>query len=281
MVEQTDLERQVGEHYAHSTGGDVLGAVLAALDQLGRDTRALRYEDLGGIDHFHGGGRAATRALARLGELAAGERVLDIGGGFGGPARTLAAEFGCSVTVLDPTPAFVEAGRALTARIGLSDRVVFERGSGTQLPFADASFDVVWTQNASMNIQDKAALAREQFRVVRPGGRLVFQEVLAGPTPGELHYPVHWAREAATSFLVPPSFVRDLLRQSGFVERAWQDVSDETAASQATPPPAGRPEVNAATIVHGLDASVMRANTERNQAEGRARYICAVFVRPV
>lgn len=276
MLERANVERQVARHYTQGTGGDVLAATLAALEQLGRDTRALRYEDLGGLDHFHGGGRAATRALARLGELGPGEVVLDVGGGFGGPARTLAAEFGCHVTVLDPTPSFVEAGRALTERVGLQDRVGFELGSGTRLPFADGAFDVVWTQNASMNIAEKAALARQQYRVLRPGGRLVFQEVFAGPAGGELHYPVHWAREPATSFLVPPEAAREVLQAAGFEERSWLEVEPE-----APPAPApGRPALDAARIVHGADAEIMGANSRRNQAEGRVVYVRAVLARP-
>ena len=145
MAEVSALHERVGRHYSQATGGDVLAAVLRALEAAGTDVARLRYEDLGGVDHFHGGTLEATRALARLGELQAGERVLDMGGGFGGPARTLAAEFGCLVTVLDPTAAFVQAGQALTERVGLQKAVRFCRGSGLAMPFADARFDVLWT----------------------------------------------------------------------------------------------------------------------------------------
>ena len=51
--------------------------------------------------------------------------------------------------MLDPTAAFVQAGRALTERVGLQKAVRFSRGSGLAMPFADARFDVLWTQNAS------------------------------------------------------------------------------------------------------------------------------------
>ena len=191
----------------------------------------LRYEDVGSVDHFHGGALAATRALAQLGELTAGEQVLDMGGGFGGPARTLAAEYGCHVTVLDPTEPFIRAGQALTERLGLQDAVQFFLGSGLDMPFADEHFDVVWTQNASMNIPDKARLVAEQRRVLRPGGRLVFQEIFAGPG-GDLLCPVPWARDPATSFLVPPEQVRTLLREAGFEERLAPQAPDQRASTR-------------------------------------------------
>src|SRR6266851_10406184 len=187
-------------------------AILDALAALGKDLDALTVDDLAPLDQFHGGGKPATLRLARLAALKPGMHVLDVGGGFGGPARTLAAEFGCRVTVLDPTEPFIQAGQALTERLGLQDAVQFFLGSGLEMPFADEHFDVVWTQNASMNIPDKARLVAEQRRVLRHGGRLVFQEIFAGPC-GDLLCPVPWARDPATSFLVPPEQIRTLLRE--------------------------------------------------------------------
>ena len=72
------------------------------------------------FDEQHGGGREATRELARLTGLHAGMHVLDVGSGLGGPARTLAAEFGCRVTGRDLTDDSV-AAVMLTARVGLQD----------------------------------------------------------------------------------------------------------------------------------------------------------------
>jgi ubiquinone/menaquinone biosynthesis C-methylase UbiE len=275
MAESAPLQQRVTQHYSQATGGDLLAAVLAALTAAGTDVSgALRYEDLGGLDHFHGGALTATRELAQLGELARGERVLDMGGGFGGPARTLAAEYGCQVTVLDPTESFIQAGRALTERLGLRDSVAFYLGSGLAMPFGDERFDVVWTQNASMNIPDKAGLVAEQRRVLRHGGRLVFQEIFAGPG-GDLVCPVPWARDPATSFLVPPEQVRTLLREAGFEERSWLPLVPDERASGA-----GASSVRSAVaVVHGSDAAAMEASSRRNQAEQRVIYLRAVFVR--
>jgi SAM-dependent methyltransferase len=266
------LQQRIAQHYSQGTGGDLLGAVLAALKAAGKDdTTPLRYEDMGSADHFHGGALEATRALAQLGQLAAGERVLDMGGGFGGPARTLAVEFGCQVTVLDPTEPFIQAGRALTERLGLQHAVQFFQGGGLAMPFADEAFDVVWTQNASMNIPDKAALVAEQRRVLRRGGRLVFQEIFAGPG-GEVVCPMPWATDPSTSFLVPPEQVRALLLAAGFEERSWQPTE------RPDPARAAAPVISAAAIVHGPNAAAMVEATRRNEAEQRVISYRAVFV---
>jgi SAM-dependent methyltransferase len=316
MSEPPTLQQRVTQHYTQATGGDLLSAILEVLRASGTDVSGpLRYEDMASLDHFHGGALGATRALAQLGQLAAGERVLDMGGGLGGPARTLAVEYGCRVTVVDPTEPFIRAGQALTERLGLQSALEYFVGSSLAVPFADESFDVVWTQNAGMNIADKAGLVAEQRRVLRPGGRLVFQEIFAGPG-GELICPVPWARDPATSFLVPPDQVRTLLQAAGFEQQAWQplapdqppasaqqqapsssahapsssaahapsssasDQAPSSASDQAPSPVGAAPPVrSAASVVHGPDAAAMEASSRRNQAEQRVIYLRAVFVK--
>src|SRR5438046_5414886 len=98
-------------------------AILDALAAAGKKLDALTIEDLAPADHFHGGGKKATDRLARVAQLEPGTRVLDVGGGLGGPARTLAVEHGCHVTVVDLTESFVRTGEALTARRSEERRV--------------------------------------------------------------------------------------------------------------------------------------------------------------
>ena len=120
-------------------------------------------------------------------------RVLDVGGGLGGPARTFASVFGCTVEMLDITEEFCGAGTALTAQTGLSDLLSFRHGSALDMPYPGGSFDMVWTQHSSMNIADKARLYQEIHRVLRPGGRLALHEILTGLT-SPIPFPVPWAR---------------------------------------------------------------------------------------
>src|SRR5215471_5354733 len=133
-------------------------AILDALVATGKNLDALTIDDVAPADQFHGGGKPATQRLARLAQLRPGLTVLDVGGGLGGPARTLAVEFGCRVTVVDLTESYVRAGAALTARLGLADRVTHRVGDALALDVDAGAFDVVWTQNSGMNIADKRAL---------------------------------------------------------------------------------------------------------------------------
>jgi ubiquinone/menaquinone biosynthesis C-methylase UbiE len=249
--------------------------ILEALAASGRDLAALTVDDLAVTDQFHGGGKAATLRLARLFGARAGLRVLDVGGGLGGPARTLAVEFGCRVAVIDLTDSYVRAGRMLTGRLGLEDRVNHEVGNALDLPFDDGAFDVVWTQNSGMNIADKERLYAGFHRVLRPGGLLALQEPMAGPVQ-PLVFPLMWARDASTSFLRTPAEMRSLIARAGFVERAWDDVTAETAGPATAD---GIPAHSAQRLIMGaaLDA-ILQAN-HRNRTEGRLISVQAVFER--
>jgi ubiquinone/menaquinone biosynthesis C-methylase UbiE len=121
-----------------------------------------------------------------------GERIIDIGGGIGGPARWIAFHFGCHVTSLDLTPEFCRAAEELNHATGLSHRVRIVEGSATDLAFPDGVFDRAYSENVAMNIADKPRLYAEAFRVLRPAGVLAFSNYCAGPR-GRPRYPVPWA----------------------------------------------------------------------------------------
>lgn len=223
-MSDTPANRAANEYWGRE---GLAEAMLAGLAAEGKNLDALTIDDLASLDQFHGGGKAATQRLARLAGLTPGTRVLDVGGGIGGPARTLVAEFDCQVTLVDPTESFVRASETLTAKLGLSDRLTHRIGSALALPVEDGSFDVVWTQNSGMNIKDKESLYAEFYRVLKPGGRLALQEPMAGPVQ-PLIFPIMWAQDASTSFLLSPAEMRAIILVAGFRVRAWEDVTGET-----------------------------------------------------
>jgi ubiquinone/menaquinone biosynthesis C-methylase UbiE len=98
--------------------------------------------------------------------------------GIGGPSRYLAKTYGCRVAGLDLTPEFCQVAAMLAERTGLAGKVEYREGDALAMPFADRSFDVVWSQNVAMNIADRDRLYREIRRVLRPDGRYAFSDVV-------------------------------------------------------------------------------------------------------
>ena len=219
------------------------------------------------MDHFHGGGKPSTTRLAQLAGLTPDLRVLDVGGGLGGPARTLAVEFGCHVTVIDLTESYVQAARELTTRLGLTGQVTHQVGNALELPFDDGHFDVVWTQNSGMNIQNKELLYASFHRILRSGGLLALGEPMSGPVQPTI-FPLMWAVDAATSFLRTPTEMR-----------AWNDVTPQPAPQQPATPTAASPTIGISDIVMGDSVDAIGKASALNRIEGRIVDMHGVFVR--
>ena len=259
---------------ANYTPGDLAEKILASLRAAGKDADTLTADDLAPVDQFHSDGKDATIALMRRAGLRPEMRVLDIGGGLGGPARTLAVEVGCHVTVIDLSAEYCRVGAMLTERMGLGGHVVFRHGDATELPFVDGSFDAVWTQHSTMNIAAKGRLYAEIYRVLRPGGRYALHDAMAGPVQ-PVYFPITWAHDASISFLSTPDEVRALLTETGFTEREWVEMP-----FSPPPPPAadGPPSLGLHLVVS--DFATRGMNFVRSRAEHRLRVFQGVFARP-
>ncbi len=251
-------------------GPDLEPLVFGALESAGRDVERLDPDDLAGLDEFHALGRPATLALAELAGIAAGDRVLDLGAGIGGPSRVLARHYGAQVTALDPTDRFCRLNATITQRSGLGDRVTVVRGDGREIPAPDGSFDVVWTQAVLQSVDDKAALAREVRRVLVPGGRWAMFEVIAAGG-GEVVPPVPWADSLEQSFVLPEAELRALLAGAGFAETAWRalpEIQESIVAAAAAPGMAtGLDDVTLALVMP--DFGERMAGLARNVEERR------------
>lgn len=234
--------RDVALHYAH---GDLRARFFSAVEAAALDPDSLTVEDLATADEFHIGGRAATIELFDQVGISPDMHVLDIGSGLGGPARLLASRYGCRVTGVDLTPAYVTLATELTERTGLSEKVTFREANALNLPFAQATFDGAYVLHVGMNIEDKATLFSQAATVVRPGGFLVAYDIMR-VGPGEVEYPVPWAGSAAISFLSDPEGYRTAITGAGFEivsVRERLDIAREffaqLRAAAGNPPPLG------------------------------------------
>jgi len=111
------------------------------------------------------------RIARRLG-TAAGDVVLDVGCGVGGPARRLADLVGCRVIGLDVVG---DVLRSAAKRPG--PRVWYVAGSADALPIGSGTVDQAWSLGVVAHIADLPAMASELSRVLRPGGAVAVTEV--------------------------------------------------------------------------------------------------------
>ena len=257
VVSTTKEASAVVGHYAVD---DLVDRILRALAAAGHDTSHPTVELLNLADQMHGGGLNATKVQAALAGIAGGMRVLDAGCGIGGSSRYLAHTSGCRVDAVDLTPQFVAAAERLNALCGISDKIAVREGSVTALPYADASFDQVWSQNVTMNVADKRAMFAEIYRVLRPGGHFTFTHLARGPA-GEPYFPLHWAMDASYSFLGTPEQILQTLRDVGF---AKVEQCSEVSAPGTRPPN----DIGATTVL-GADMPQRQANAARSVKEGR------------
>jgi sarcosine/dimethylglycine N-methyltransferase len=268
----TDVLDVVRDHY-RATG--LTERLKTALMAFGPSEQRLAPQQLAALDQFHTRGLAASVELAKLSGVTADMSVLDVGSGLGGPARFLAATYGCRVTGVDLSEPFVDAARYLTERTGQSERVSFESASALELPFDDGHFDLVLLQHVAMNISDRAGLYREIRRVLRVSGRFAIFDVVLNS--GDPRYPVPWARTPATSFLLTAAATRETIEPAGFRTLAWQDDTEGAKAWVAQLRASGPLPSPNLGVVMVPDFAQLAANLGRNLMEGRLGILTAVF----
>jgi ubiquinone/menaquinone biosynthesis C-methylase UbiE len=274
------MTQKVSEHYGG--GVDLIAKIERGLRGAGKNPGDLKPKDLAPIDEFHFRGRKATLQLAEQMRLASHSRVLDIGSGLGGPARTLAEEYGCHVTGIDLTQAFCDAAGILSSWVNLAGRTEFLQGDATDMPFGDDRFDAAITLHVAMNIAAKDKLYAQARRVLKPGAILAVFDILQGEGGAAL-YPAPWAEDPSISHLATPDEMERLLSGAGFTILAVDDSTRESLDwLEARTVGETRPRTPPITVQILFDDKLDWPRMIRNQALGlRERriltvsYICA------
>jgi len=205
-------DKNVSDHYTH---GELLETIKASINKLGKTIDTISIEDLAAVDEFHIGGRLATDNLLDQLNFTQKESILDVGCGLGGASRYIAKKYNNYLTGIDLTQEYIDVGNILCEWVGLEERVSLHQGSALSMPFEDEIFDGAIMLHVGMNIDNKAKLFAEVYRVLRPGSFFGVYDVMQ-VSEGELSYPVPWATEKNTSSLGTPDQYKQAMIQSKF-----------------------------------------------------------------
>ena len=206
-------------HYSH----------LAAIAQT--EVRRETYdEDLGQSSWIT---LAEAREWFRLLRLDANSRVLEVGCGSGGITRRMAMETGASAVGVDINPHGIEAASAAAVREGVASHVSFQVvDAAARLPFADASFDAIFCNDAINHLPGRAELFVDWHRVLTPGGWLLFTDpiVVTGPVTSE---EIRVRSSIGFYLFLPAGSNERLLERAGFVVEQVRDATDAEATVSA------------------------------------------------
>jgi sarcosine/dimethylglycine N-methyltransferase len=153
-------------------------------------------------------------------------RVLDVGAGYGGAARFLTKTYGCHIAALNLSEVENKRNRELTQEQGLDHLIDVVDGSFEEIPYPDASFDVVWSQDAILHSGDRRQVLAEVYRVLKPQGKFVFTDPMQSDTcPEGVLQPI--LDRIHLDSLGSPKYYQETATDLGFVDVSFEDHTEQ------------------------------------------------------
>jgi tocopherol O-methyltransferase len=160
------------------------------------DASSKLWEDIWGEHMHHGyyGADGKTRKerrqaqidlieeLLKWSQVDSASNILDVGCGIGGSTLYLANKYQANATGITLSPVQADRAKERARGLGLGERVNFQVANALEMPFADNSFDLVWSLESGEHMPDKVKFLQECYRVLKPGGKLIMVTWCHRPT---------------------------------------------------------------------------------------------------
>lgn len=184
----------------------------------------LSVESMFDLDQLHYHGPEAVRtAIDRLG-LGAGDRIIDVGSGLGGPARLLASEGGCRVTAIELQPDLDQLAAGLTRRTGLQEQIEHRCEDFLSADRPEPGFDALVSWLTFLHIPERSALLERCYACLRPGGSILVEDFYARPGLGPAQRAM-LANEVFCRELPSWEQYREQIETAGFKPLEMDDMS--------------------------------------------------------
>ncbi|KAK9996606.1 hypothetical protein SO802_021292 [Lithocarpus litseifolius] len=183
----------------------------------------LRYERVFGEGFVSTGGIDTTKEFVQKLELKPGQKVLDVGCGIGGGDFYMAENFDVDVVGIDLSINMVSF--ALERAIGLNCSVEFEVADCTKKTYPENSFDVIYSRDTILHIQDKPALFRSFHKWLKPGGKVLISDYCKNAGTPSLEF-AEYIKQRGYDLHDVKSYGQ-MLRDAGFTDVIAEDRTEQ------------------------------------------------------
>ncbi|CAL9240548.1 unnamed protein product [Arabidopsis halleri] len=183
----------------------------------------LRYERVFGEGFVSTGGLETTKEFVDMLDLKPGQKVLDVGCGIGGGDFYMAENFDVDVVGIDLSVNMISF--ALEHAIGLKCSVEFEVADCTKKEYPDNTFDVIYSRDTILHIQDKPALFRTFYKWLKPGGKVLITDYCRSPKTPSSDF-ANYIKQRGYDLHDVQAYGQ-MLRDAGFEEVTTEDRTDQ------------------------------------------------------